>query len=139
MEYLNLNQQLVKKPYPLPRIGNMMHHLEGFHYDIALDINIVYYTIRISPAIQDMEKISTEGGKFRYNFILMVMCASGYIFQVKVDKILSDTNGVKTYIDGILLLIKEIFSKHIENTIFIFSRVCTLVLKVNAPRYRFAV
>ena len=49
-------------------------------------------------------------GKFRYNCIPMGMCASGDIFQEKVDKI----ESVKTYIDDILVLIKESFSKNIE-------------------------
>ena len=42
----------------------------------------------------------------------MGMLASGDIFQAKVDKLLSDIEGVKTYIDNVLVLIKDIFSKH---------------------------
>ena len=37
-----------------------------------------------------MTTIVTEFGKFRYNRLPMAMCASGDIFQDKVDKILSD-------------------------------------------------
>ena len=43
----------------------------------------------------------------------MGMCASGDIFQAKVDEMFGDIKGVKTYIDYILVLSKERLSKHI--------------------------
>ena len=42
----------------------------------------------------------------------MGMCPSGDIFQAKVDKLLGDIQGVKTYIDDILVLSKDSFEKH---------------------------
>ena len=64
----------------------------------ALDLNMGYYIIRISPASKDMTTIVTEIGKFRYNCLPMGMCALGDILQTKVDKILGDIEGVKMYI-----------------------------------------
>ena len=84
-EYNRPNQKLVRKPYVLPRIGEMMHKLEGFHYMTALDLNIEYYIIRLLPASQYMRTIVTEFGKFIYHHIPMGMCASCDIFQAKVD------------------------------------------------------
>ena len=55
-----------------------------------------YYTIRLSFASQDMTKIDLEFGKFRYNCLSMGMCALGYIFQTKVDKLLKYIEGVET-------------------------------------------
>ena len=136
-DYLNLNQQLVRKLYPFTRIVKLMNQLEGFQHEIALDINMVYYIIIISPGIKDMAASSIVVWKFRYNHLLIGMCASGNIFQARVDKILSDIKGVKNYIDGILLLIKKRFSKHIDKLRVIFARVCAVVLKVNAHKYRF--
>ena len=72
-----------------------------------------YYTISISPASQDMTTIVTEFGKFVYNCLPMGMCTSGDIFQAKVDELLSDIEGVRTYIKNILLLTKDCFRKHI--------------------------
>ena len=43
----------------------------------------------------------------------MGMCALGDIFQAKVDKLLGDIEGVKTYIDDILAFSKESLYKHI--------------------------
>ena len=60
-----------------------------------------------------MTTIVTKFVKFRYNRLPMDKCTSGDIFQDKVEKLLSDIKGVKTYIDDILLLVKANFSKHI--------------------------
>ena len=50
----------------------------------------------ISLTSQDMMKIVTEFGTFRYNCLPMVMCAPGDIFQAKVDDLIGDIEGVKT-------------------------------------------
>ena len=62
-----------------------------------------YYTIMLSPSIQDITKTVTEFGKFRYNRLPMGMCTLGYIFQDKLDELLGDIEGIKTYIDDILV------------------------------------
>ena len=133
-DYHRINQKLVRKPYPLPRIGETMQQLEGFQYAKALDLNMGYYTIRLSPVIQDTKKIVTEFGKFRYNRLSMGMCASGDISQAKVDKLLGNIKGVKMYIKDILILRKDSFEKHIEKLRIIFSRLSAVGLKCNAPK-----
>ena len=42
-----------------------------------------------------MTPIVTESGRLRYNGLPMGMCASGDIFQAKVEKLLGDIEGVK--------------------------------------------
>ena len=64
----------------------------------------------------------------------MGMCASGDIFQAKVDMILGDIEVVKTHIGDILFLSKDSFENHIEQLIIIFGRPCAAGLKVNAPK-----
>ena len=43
----------------------------------------------------------------------MGMCTSGDIFKAKVETLLGDIEGVKTYIDDILILSKDCFGNHI--------------------------
>ena len=86
-----------------------MQQLEGFQYTTALDLNIGYYTIRLSPASQYMTTIVTEFGKFKYNRLPMGMCASKDIFQDKADKLLGYIEGIKTYIDDIFVSSKDKF------------------------------
>ena len=84
-----------------------MQQLELFQYATALYLNTGYYTIRLSPDSYDMMMIVTEFGKFRYNRLPMGMCASGDIPQSKVDELLGDIKGIKTYINDILVLSKD--------------------------------
>ena len=67
----------------------------------------------------------------------MSMCASGDIFQAKVDKLIGDIEVVKAYIGDILVLIKDRFEKHIEHLRIIFDRLCSASLKVNALKCSF--
>ena len=67
----------------------------------------------------------------------MGMCASGDIFQDKVDDPLGNIESVKTYINDILVLCKDIFEKHIYQLIIIFSRLRAAGLRVNAPKCSF--
>ena len=90
-----------------------MQNMERLQYAAALYLNMGYYTIRLLPAIHYMTEIVTELGKFKYNHLPMGMCSSGDIFQDKVDELLGDIKGIKTYMKYILVFIKEILSKHI--------------------------
>ena len=64
----------------------------------------------------------------------MGMCASGDISKAKVDKLLCDIEGVKTYMDDILVLSKAKISKHIEQLSVIFVRLRATGLKVNVHK-----
>ena len=60
----------------------------------------------------------------------MGMCASGDIFLSKLDGLLGDIEGVKTYINDIIFLGRGIFEKHIEYLIIILGRLCAAGLKL---------
>ena len=59
----------------------------------------------------------------------MGICASGDIFQSKVDKLLGDIKGVKMYIADILVLSKYSFEKNMERLRIIFGRLRDAGLK----------
>ena len=84
----------------------MMKQLEGVQYEKSLYLNMVYYTIRLFSASQDMLIIVTEFRKLRYNRLPMRMWNLGDPLQAKVDQIIGDVKGVKICIDDILVLTK---------------------------------
>ena len=81
--------------------------------------------------------IVTEFGKFGYNRLPIGMCTSVDIFQAKVDKLLGDIKGVKIYINDILFLSKDCFTKHIEQPSIIFFILRAEGLKFNDPKFSF--
>ena len=64
----------------------------------------------------------------------MGMCAAGDIFQSKVDELLGDIKGVKTYIGDIIFLSKGCFTKQIDQLRIVFGRLRAEGLKVNAHK-----
>ena len=48
-DFREVNKWLVRKPFPLPKIMVVLQELEGFTFDTALDLNMVYYTTRLDP------------------------------------------------------------------------------------------
>ena len=72
---------MVIKPYPLAITGKTIQQLYGLQYTTALYLNMVYCAIRLSLASQDMMKIVTGFGKFRYNCFPMVMWDPGDILK----------------------------------------------------------
>ena len=47
--YIELNKQIKRKPYPLPKINDMLQKLEGFMWATSLDLNMGYYHIELTP------------------------------------------------------------------------------------------
>jgi hypothetical protein len=42
-DFRELNKQIIKKPYPIPKIITILQELEGFTYATTLDLNMGYY------------------------------------------------------------------------------------------------
>jgi hypothetical protein len=47
--FWEVNNRLVRKPFPIPKISTVLQEIEGFSFATALDLNMVYYTIRLDP------------------------------------------------------------------------------------------
>ena len=76
LDFRKLNANLVRKPYPIPKISDIMYELEGFQYATSLGLNMGYYTIRLDPGSQDMCTIITPWGKYKYSRLPMgILCA----------------------------------------------------------------
>ena len=53
-DFRNLNKKLKQKPYPMPKINEILLRLQGFHYATSLDLNMVYYHIQISKNVSNL-------------------------------------------------------------------------------------
>ena len=80
MYHSSINEQLVRNPYTLPRICEIMQQLEGLQDVTVLYLNMGYYTIKTLPANQEMMTIVTELSKFRYKCLPMSIYVFGDIF-----------------------------------------------------------
>jgi hypothetical protein len=46
-DFRKLNTELKRKPYPIPKISQMLQELECFAFAKSLDLNKGYYTIEV--------------------------------------------------------------------------------------------
>ncbi len=79
-----LNKNIVRKPYPIPKISTILQELEGFTYATALDLNMGYYTIRLDPMASKMCTIIFPWGKYSYKRLPMGFGGSANIFQAQI-------------------------------------------------------
>ena len=47
--FRELNKRILRKPYPILKIQDLLLKLEGFQYGTSLDLNMGYYHIELSP------------------------------------------------------------------------------------------
>ena len=55
-DFREVNKRIVRTPFPIPKISDVLHELEGFTFATAIDLNMGYWTIRLDP---DAQKICT--------------------------------------------------------------------------------
>jgi hypothetical protein len=72
---------LKRKPYPIPKIAQMLQDIEEFAYATSLDLNMGYYTIKIDSNAQKLCTIDTHFGKYQYLRLPMGICFSPDIFH----------------------------------------------------------
>jgi hypothetical protein len=95
---------LKRKPYPIPRIAQMLQELEEFTYETSLDLNMGYYTIKLDYDSQKRCNIVTPFGKYQYLRLPMGISCSPYISQEKMSDLMLHLNFVRTYLDGVLII-----------------------------------
>ena len=61
-DFRKVNQRLVQKSYPIPKISGIMQKLEVFQYATDLDLIQGYYTLRLYSLSQDVYNIITPWG-----------------------------------------------------------------------------
>ena len=75
-DFRELNKHILRQPYPIPKIQDILLRLEGFRYVTTLDLNMGYHHIELSAKSKELFTIVTEWGKYEYQRLPMVLCNS---------------------------------------------------------------
>ena len=133
-DFRELNKRIVRKPYPIPKIQDLLLKLEGFRYGTALDLNMGYYHIELSPSSKQLCTIVLPWGKYEYQKLPMGLCNSPDIFQEKMSTLMSDLEYVRAYIDDLLVLTSSTWEDHLDKLRVVLQRLHEAGLKVNARK-----
>jgi len=62
-DFRELNKRMLRKPYPIPNVQDMLLNLEGFQWATSLDLNVGCYHIRLYPGSKESCTIALPFGK----------------------------------------------------------------------------
>ena len=133
-----VNKRIRRKPYPIPRIQELLHKLKGFQHVTSLDLNMGYYHIRLTPNASAICTVILPWGKYEYLRLPMGLCNSPDIFQEKMSDLMQGLEFTRAYIDDLLILSTGSFSQHLEHLDKVLSRLNECGLKINATKSFFA-
>ena len=136
-DYREVNKRLVREPFPIPKIQDLLLGLEGFMFVTTLDLNMGYYHIELSPFSQDVCTIVLPWGKYRMKRLPMGLCNSPDIFQEKMASLMDGLQYVRTYIDDLLVFTKGTWEDHLEKLEKVLKRLQEAGLRVNARESHF--
>ena len=129
-----LNKRIRRKPFPIPKIQELLHKLKGFQYATSLDLNMGYYHIRLTPKASSYCTVVLPWGKYEYLRLPMGLCNSPDIFQEKMSELMTGLEFARAYIDDLLIITTGGFMDHLDDLDKVLSRLLQAGLKVNATK-----
>jgi hypothetical protein len=69
-DFRQLNTRIKRKPFPIPKIQDLLLKLEGFQHATSLDLNMGYYHIELSPFSKTLCTIVLPWGKSLWDFVI---------------------------------------------------------------------
>ena len=133
-DFRELNKRIKQKPFPIPKIQDLLLKLEGFQYATSLDLNMGYYHIELSPKSKQLCTIVLPWGKYEYQQLPMGLANSPDIFQEKMSELMYDLEYVRTYLDDILAITSGSWEDHLDKLEEVLIRLEKAGLKVNARK-----
>jgi len=134
-----VNKVIKRKPYPLPKITDMLQKLEGFMFATSLDLNMGYYHMLLTSFSSSLCTIVLPWGKYEYCRLPMGLCVSPDIFQEKMSDLMYGLEFARAYLDDLLIISTEAgFDKHLEKLEQVLTRLQQAGLKINAVKSFFA-
>jgi hypothetical protein len=133
-DFRELNNCIVRKAYPIPKISMTLQELEGFTYATALDLNMGYYAIRLDPTASKMCTINFPWGKYSYKRLPMGFGGSANIFQAQMMDLMASLEFLQAYMDDFLIITRGILDDHLEKMGSMLTRLRDIILKENAAK-----
>ena len=137
-DFRELNKYIVRKPFPLPKISDILQKLEGFTYATALDLSMGYYHIPLDEASSKLCTTILPWGKYRYLRLPMGIKNSPDIFQAIMQGLMADLEYVRAYIDDILIISNGTFEDHMRKVSEVLARLEKAGFMVNLRKSFFA-
>ena len=137
-DFRKLNMVLKRKPFPLPKISDILQKLEGFTYATAIDLSMGYYHIPLDESTQELCTTVVPWGKYRYLRLPMGIKNSPDVFQNVMMEILGDLPFVRVYLDDVLITSSDSFQDHLAKISIVLERLENYGFRANLRKSFFA-
>jgi hypothetical protein len=97
-DFRRLNAQIKRKPFPLPKISDLLRELSGFRYATAIDLIMGYYHIPLDLEANKLCTTILPWGKYQYKMLPMGVKTSPDIFQRIMYELLGDIPNIGIFI-----------------------------------------
>ena len=131
-DFRQLNKRLVQKPFPLPKINQILYEIDGMQWASAIDLKMGYYALRLDPDAQRCCTLITPWGKYKYLRLPMGISCAPDIFQDKISDLVSHLEFARAYIDDLLVLTNGSFEDHLAKLGKVLALLEEAGLKCNA-------
>ena len=133
-DFRKLNESLVRAPYPVPKIRELLQTLEGFKYGSSLDLTQGYYQMPLDDESKKLCTMVLPFGKFEYQSLPMGICIAGDVFQERMNELLGHLPYVRCYIDDVLVITRGTWEEHCEALATVLKILLQTGLRVNAAK-----
>jgi len=84
-DFRGLNQCLVRKPYPIPKIPDILRGMEKFQYATTIDLNMGYYSMPLDEEAKKLCIISLPWGLYQYQVLPQGIKPATDIYQARMN------------------------------------------------------
>ncbi len=137
-DFRELNKALIRRPFPLPKVADMLQQMDGFTFATAIDLNMGYYHLKLDAETMKICAIVFPWGIYRYRRLPMGVACSPDIFQSKMSSLFAELEFVQAYIDDLLVISKGTFEDHLQKLDLVLQKLSDAGLQVNAVKSKFA-
>jgi len=137
-DFRELNELLERRPYPIPRIQDIMNKRGKYTHFTKIDLSMQYYCFELDDASKKLCTIVTPYGCYEYQRLPMGVKVSPDVAQQLMEDILQDTDCT-VYIDDIGIWTDDSFDHHMKTIDKILDRLNQNGLKCNPLKCDWAV
>ena len=111
-DFRELNKNLKRKPYKLPRIQDIMNKRKNYTYCTKIDLSMFYHCLMLDDESRKLCTINTPFGLYRFNRLPQGAKVSPDIAQAVIEKILQHID-TDSYLDDCCLFTDKDFAHHV--------------------------